>query len=104
NTTADWIGIKASFTLDGKKECAVKSVALVKVDVGPVNFTTPGKASERNYGHTVFVLDPPAAPAIQNWVTTNDPGSDWGKFIYNGKEQRPEPTEGVSSQLPDHDA
>lgn len=98
NTKPDWIKLKATFTVDGKSECAQKQVALVKVDVGAATFSNPGKVSGSNAGSKIFLVNPPAPPAAANWVITNDPGSDWAKFTYNGTLQAAEPRRFVDSQ------
>jgi hypothetical protein len=96
NTKADWIKLKATFKLDGKDECAEKQVALVKVEVGAATFTNPGKVSSVNVNQ-VCLVNPPAPPTVQKWITTNDPGSDIAKFTHNGTNQPPESVNKVVS-------
>jgi hypothetical protein len=96
NTRADMIGVKAAFTLNGNQVCAVKQVALVKVEVGTAKLTNTGKASEY-YGSKVFLVNAPATGAPK-WVTTHDPGSAWDKFTYNGTKQPAEPKVVVKSK------
>jgi hypothetical protein len=97
NTRADMVGVKAMFTLNGNEVCAVKQVALVKVEVDPAKLTNPGKASEY-YGSEVFLVNAPAPPAAPKWVTTHDPGSQWASFTYNGAKQPAEPKVIVQSK------
>lgn len=98
NTKEDWIKLKATFTMDGRTECAEKQIALVRVEVGPPTFTHPGKASGSSTGTKIFLVNPPAPPATATWVTTNDPGSDRSKFTYNGTLQAAEPRKFVDSR------
>lgn len=98
NTKADWIKLKATFKLDGADECAEKQVALVKVEVGAATFTNPGKPTGVSTGTKIFLVNPPAPPAVPTWVVTNDPGSDVAKFTYNGTQQAAEPRKFVDSQ------
>lgn len=98
NTTADWIKLRADFTMDGKCECAEKQIALVKVDVEAPTFTKPGKPSGSSPGSKkVFLVNPPPLPATPTWVTTNDPGSNCGAFTYNGSNQPAEPRKKIFS-------
>jgi len=96
NSKPDWIKLKATFTLDGKNECAEKQIALVKVEVGAATFTKPGKASGHSNGTKVFLVNPPAAGAPV-WVTAHDPGSDVAAFTYNGTDQAAEPRKFIGS-------
>lgn len=98
NSKPDWIKLKATFTLDGVSECAQTQVALVKVEVGDADFKNPGRVSGSSTGRKIFLVNPPAAPAVATWVTQNDPGSDWAKFKYNGSLQADEPRKFVNSQ------
>ena len=102
NSKADYVGAKATFTLDGNQVCAVKQVALVKVEVGTAKLTNPGKASEY-YGSKVFLVNAPASGEAPKWVTTHDPGSDWAKFTYNGTKQAVETKVVVKSKTDDGD-
>lgn len=97
NTKEDWIKLKATFTLDGKSECAEKQIALVKVEVGAATFTNPGKASGTSTGTKVFLVNAPPPAATPTWVTSHDPGSDWAAFTYNGTLQAAEPRKFVGS-------
>lgn len=97
NTQADWIKLKAVFKLDGVDECASKQVALVRVEVGAGTFTNPGKAGSSNAGTKIFLVNPPAAPAVPTWIVTHDPGSSCASFTYNGTLQAAEPRRLVSS-------
>jgi hypothetical protein len=96
NTKPDWIKLKATFTLDGKNECAEKQIALVQVEVGAATFTKPGKAAGHGNGSKVFLVNPPAT-GTPTWVTTHDPGSDAAAFTYNGTNQAAEPRKFVGS-------
>ncbi|MBI3757310.1 MAG: hypothetical protein HY267_04970 [Deltaproteobacteria bacterium] len=98
NTKPDWIKLKATFTLDGKNECAEKQIALVKVEVGVATFTNPAKAAGHSTGTKIFLVNPPAPPAAPVWVTKHDPGSDTAAFTYNGTNQPAEPRKFVDSQ------
>ena len=90
NTSAAWITLRVEFDLDGKRECAEKKIALVKVEVGVGTFTNPGKVQVQN-GTDDFQVNPPPPPATPTWVTTNDPGSDRAKFTTNVTKQAKEP-------------
>jgi hypothetical protein len=92
NSSAAWIKLKATFTLDGNGECAEKQIALVKVEVGTPNFTNPGKPSNR-VDTDFFLVNPPPPPATATWVTTHDPGSTASAFTYNGSNQPGEPAQ-----------
>ena len=98
NSKPDWIKLKATFTLDDQRECAETQVALVKVKVEDADFKNPGKPTGSSTGRKIFLVNPPAPPAVANWVTQNDPGSDWAKFTYNGSLQADEPRKFVDSQ------
>lgn len=98
NSKPDWVSVKANFTLTGAGACAVKPVALVMVTVGAAAFTNPGSPKALSPAdRKSFLVNPPAAPAVPTWVTTNTPGSDWRKFTYNGTSQAGEPRKKVTS-------
>lgn len=97
NSKPDWIKLKATFTLDDQRECAEKRVALVKVEVGAPTFHNLGTPSGISAAPFVFLVNPPAPPAVPTWVITNDPGSDVSKFTYNGTSQPGEPRKRVLS-------
>jgi hypothetical protein len=127
NTQADFITIRTNFTLNGSGQCAVRHIALVKVDVGKASFTTPGKPSKVEVGTQVFLVKPPppagpapplkcATPGLINqalnpppppgpsWVyvltpipTNPNPGKDWDCFTYNGTAQPAEPRKLIKS-------
>jgi|HubBroStandDraft_4_1064222.scaffolds.fasta_scaffold03438_4 hypothetical protein len=97
NSKADWVTLRASFTLDGFRACAEKQIALVRVEVGAPTFTNPGKVSADIASTGSFLVNPPAPPAVPTWVTTNDPGSTVGAFTFNGTQQPDEPARFVDS-------
>jgi glycosyltransferase involved in cell wall biosynthesis len=99
NGTADWITLRADFTVQGKRECAEKRIALVKVSLGTPAFTTPGKCLVPPPGSTAtFLVNPPAVGA-PTWITTHNPGSACAAFTYNGTNQPAESAQRISSSV-----
>jgi GT2 family glycosyltransferase len=94
NTGADWINLKATFTLNGKIQSAQKQIALVQVKLDPPVLANPGKVNSVGVNASYLVTPPTSAPPF---VFTNTPGSDTSKFKYNGGIQAPEPGQRVNS-------
>lgn len=90
NAGADWVRVRADFTIDGHAGCAQKQVAVVHVQVDAPTFTTPGVPTSSNAGTKSFLVTPPAPPAVETWVTVHDPGSACAAFTYNGTLQTAE--------------
>ena len=96
NTGPDWIKLKATFTLNGKNQCAEKQIALVQVKLDPPALDgTKGKVSSSNLNAAFLVTPPVSGPPI--WVTTFTPGSNAAAFTYNGGAQAAEPASLVRS-------
>jgi GT2 family glycosyltransferase len=99
NTTADWIKLRAVFTVDGKRECAEKQIALVKVTLDTPTFSTPGTCRiTPGAGSVAFLVNPPSSGG-PIWITTHDPGSACAAFTYNGSTQAAETANFIGSSL-----
>lgn len=96
NTSADWIKLRADFTVNGKRNCAEKQIALVKVTLANPTLTTPGKVSNTAGANLVFLVNPPGS-GTPTWVTTHTPGSACAAFTYNGTNQAAETADLVRS-------
>jgi len=97
NTKADYITLTAKFSLGGDL-CASGTISLVKVDTGTATFGKPGKPqAAAGLGNKVFLVNPPAPPAVPTWIVTFTPGSNVAAFTYNGTQQAAEPRQRVDS-------
>jgi glycosyltransferase involved in cell wall biosynthesis len=95
--TADWVTLRATFTLDGHAESASIQIAVVRVQVGTRTFANPGLPNGAAGPATSLLVNPPAPPATPTWVTRHTPGSAVAAFTYNGTQQAAEPTNVVRS-------
>jgi len=96
NTGADWINLKATFTLNGTSQSAQKQIALVQVKLDTPVLGNPGKVTN-SAALGIYLVNPPAAPAKPTWVTTFTPGSNSAAFTYNGSAQAAEPGQLIRS-------
>jgi GT2 family glycosyltransferase len=60
NTAADWITLRADFTVAGQPACAEMKIALVQVTLGTPTLATPGKVGAVSPGNFSFLVTPPA--------------------------------------------
>jgi glycosyltransferase involved in cell wall biosynthesis len=97
NGVADWITLRADFTVSGTRQCAQKRIALVRVALGTPTFTAPGVCKVQPPGSaSTFLVNPPAV-GVPTWITTHHPGSACAAFTYNGTSQAAESAQFVSS-------